>query len=55
MSKEELHNWYWSMEDILVYNRNLLLEYHKKRSYGEELMNEFGGIPMPQTITKEIL
>lgn len=29
MSKEELHNWYWKMEDILFYNRNFLLEKYK--------------------------
>jgi hypothetical protein len=25
MSKEEIHNWYWSMEDILIHNRNRLM------------------------------
>lgn len=25
MSKEELHNWYWSMEDILVHNHNQIM------------------------------
>ena len=25
MSIEELHKWYWSMEDILVHNRNKLM------------------------------
>lgn len=25
MSKEEIHNWYWGMEDILIHNRNRLM------------------------------
>jgi hypothetical protein len=29
MSKEELHNWYWSMEDTLIYNHRHLLEIYK--------------------------
>ena len=40
MSNEELHNWYWSMEDILVHNHKLLLEYHKTKPYGVDFINE---------------
>ena len=31
MSKQEVHDWYWSMEDILVYKFNLFMEYGKNR------------------------
>ena len=31
MSKQEVHDWYWSMEDILIYNFNLFMEYGKNR------------------------
>jgi hypothetical protein len=33
MPKEELHNWYWSMEDILVHNRNHLFEIYKSETH----------------------
>jgi hypothetical protein len=29
MSKKQLHNWYWKMEDILVHNREHLLTLYK--------------------------
>ena len=29
MTKEELHKWYWEMEDILVHNYKLFMEYGK--------------------------
>ena len=29
MTKEELHKWYWDMEDILVHNYKLFMEYGK--------------------------
>ena len=29
MTKEEIHNWYWSMEDILIHNHTHLTEYFK--------------------------
>ena len=32
MSKQEVHDWYWSMEDILVHNFNLFKEYGKNHS-----------------------
>jgi hypothetical protein len=41
MSKEELHNWYWSMEEILVHNHKTLLNYNKTKIFGEELISEF--------------
>jgi len=31
MSKQEVHDWYWSMEDILIHNFNLFIEYGKNR------------------------
>jgi len=31
MSKQEVHDWYWSMEEILVHNFNLFMEYGKNR------------------------
>ena len=33
MSKQEVHDWYWSMEDILIYNFNLFMEYGKNREH----------------------
>lgn len=38
MSKEELHNWYWQMEDILLHNRNHLLEFHKNDIHAVNLI-----------------
>ena len=32
MSITELHNWYWSMEDILEHNRNHLLQIWRNQS-----------------------
>lgn len=32
MSKEEIHEWYWRMEEILIHNHNLVLEIHKHDS-----------------------
>ena len=31
MSKQEVHDWYWSMEDILIHNFNLFIDYGKNR------------------------
>ena len=31
MSKQEVHDWYWSMEDILVHNFNLFKDYGSNR------------------------
>jgi hypothetical protein len=41
MSKEEIHEWYWKMEDILIHNHKTLLQYNKTKIYGEELIKEF--------------
>ena len=35
MSKEEIHNWYWSMEEILIYNHNHLLKIHNNKMITE--------------------
>jgi hypothetical protein len=35
MSKEEIHNWYWSMEDILIHNHNHLLNIHRNKMITE--------------------
>ena len=31
MNLNETHDWYWEMEDILIYNRNLMLEYGRDK------------------------
>ena len=36
MSKEQLHDWYWSMEEILVWNRNRLLELYRTDKYSQQ-------------------
>lgn len=38
MSIEELHNWYWSMEEILKYNRNHLFEIYKDEPISKEFV-----------------
>jgi hypothetical protein len=38
MSKEQVHNWYWSMKDILVYNHNHLLTIYKQEPKSTELI-----------------
>jgi hypothetical protein len=35
MSKEEIHNWYWSMEEILIHNHNHLLKIHNNKMITE--------------------
>ena len=35
MSKEEIHNWYWSMEEILIHNHNHLLQIHNNKMITE--------------------
>jgi hypothetical protein len=42
MSDTEMHEWFLSMKDILVYNRNLMYEYGKK--YEESQMKIFKDI-----------
>lgn len=38
MTPEELHKWYWSTEEILVHNRNRLLEIYKDKSISLEFI-----------------
>lgn len=37
LTKEELHNWFWGMQDILIHNRTRLLELYKN----EENVHDF--------------
>jgi hypothetical protein len=39
MSKEEIHNWFWSMKDILIHNQQRLLEIHKDSDASLNLIN----------------
>lgn len=39
MSKEEIHEWYWSMKDILIHNHNRLLEFYKDDQATAHLVN----------------
>lgn len=38
MSKEEIHNWYWSMEEILVHNHGHLREIYKHDKHSSGLI-----------------
>jgi hypothetical protein len=38
MSIDEIHEWFWSMEDILVHNHRHLINHHKNNLIGEELI-----------------
>jgi hypothetical protein len=38
MSKEEIHDWYWSMKDILIHNHNHLLTVYKQETKSAELI-----------------
>jgi hypothetical protein len=40
MNKNEIHDWYWKMEDILVHNHKTLLDYNKTKLFGEDLVKE---------------
>jgi len=40
MSIEDLHKWYWSMEEILIYNQQHLLNFHKNKLYGVDVIND---------------
>jgi hypothetical protein len=40
MSKEEIHNWYWSMEDILVHNHRHLMEIYKNEPISLKFIEE---------------
>lgn len=37
MPIQELHNWYWSMEDILIHNQNHLVNFYKNNPYSKNL------------------
>jgi hypothetical protein len=39
MSKEEIHNWYWNMEEILIHNHNHLLKIHNNKMITESAFN----------------
>ena len=39
MSKEEIHQWYWQMEDILIHNHHTFLSYHTTDKLNLELVN----------------
>jgi hypothetical protein len=38
-TKEEIHRWYWSMEDILVHNHRKMLEFHTNDPANISLIN----------------
>lgn len=38
MSQEEIHNWYWSMEDILIHNHNHFLNFCKTDEYTKRML-----------------
>ena len=39
LTKEEIHDWYWKMEDTLVHNHNHLLSIHKNRMITEDTID----------------
>lgn len=38
MSKEDLHNWYWSMEEILLHNHRAMIDFYKNDTSGLKLI-----------------
>lgn len=40
MTKQEIHEWYWKMQDILVHNHQHLLSIHKNKMITETAMEE---------------
>lgn len=40
MTKQEIHEWYWKMQDILVYNHQHLLSIHKNKMITETAIEE---------------
>ena len=38
MPKEEIHKWYWQMEDILIHNHNTFLNFHKNDTVNHKLV-----------------
>jgi hypothetical protein len=41
MTKEEIHNWYWNMEEILIHNHNHLLSICHNKMVSQNLFNKF--------------
>jgi hypothetical protein len=41
MTKEEIHSWYWSMEEILIHNHNHLLSICHNKMLSEDMFNKF--------------
>jgi hypothetical protein len=54
MSKEEIHNWYWQMEDILLHNHRTLKNYNNVKIFGEELIGELADFCKGKQIKWEI-
>jgi hypothetical protein len=40
MSKQEIHEWYWGMQDILIHNHQHLLNIHKNKMITETALEE---------------
>jgi hypothetical protein len=38
MSKDQIHDWYWQMEEILMHNRKTFLNFHKTDKYNLDLI-----------------
>jgi hypothetical protein len=38
MPKQQIHDWYWKMEDILVHNHNTFMNFHKTDRYNLDLI-----------------
>jgi hypothetical protein len=38
MPKQQIHDWYWKMEDILVHNHNTFMNFHKIDRYNLDLI-----------------
>lgn len=47
MTTDEIHEWFWSMEEILVHNHNTLINYHKGQMIGEELVKYLYDVTHP--------
>jgi hypothetical protein len=43
MTKKEIHNWYWNMEDILLHNHNHTINLYKNHLISDEFFRELGG------------
>jgi hypothetical protein len=50
LSKEEIHNWYWKMEDILLHNHRTLRNYNNIKLYGEDLIKELSNFCLGKEI-----